>query len=292
MIYFFVRMTEVFVICLPITLSIACGSSSGNNGPILNSNKAASENTVSIPPIENNLDVSADIKILFLGNSHTASGRIPATVQRILNSRQSEKKVACRYIGGMFLDSFASNRQAMQLIKNGGWDVVVLQGQKISMSGKYIYSTEAAEKLAELASESGAKVIMFCEWGRFRAPGDNDPGKIGETARIQKIYQGICDKTGATLVPVGLAWEKALKENSKWHFHARDGNHSNETGAFFSSLVLQEVIIDVLNAGHEIEIDEFKPLKKYPASIDDQKAMMKLAIEVLDSHQRLSSNNR
>ena len=284
MIYFNMKMTVVIVICLPISLSIACGSHSENNGPILNSNNASPENTVSITPIENNLDVNADIKILFLGNSHTASGRIPATVQRILNSRQSAKKVACRYIGGTFLDSFANNRQAMQLIKNGGWDVVILQGQKISMSGKYVYSTDAAEKIAKVASDSGAKVIMFCEWGRFRSPGDNDPGKIGETARIQKIYQGICDRTGATIAPVGLAWEKALKENSKWRFHARDGNHSNETGAFFSCLVLQQVIVNELFAEQEIKMEEFKPLKKYPAKLGVQKSMLKIANATLKDY--------
>lgn len=284
------RLSAVFTfVAMMLLTASSCESESG--GPILEESRSTISNGSALAPTENDLDVVADIKILFLGNSHTASGRIPAAVQKMLNDRQSHQKVACRYLGGAFLDAFSSNRRTMQLIKNGDWDVVVLQGQKISMSGKYVYSTKAAETLASTAKNAGAKVFYFCEWGRYRAPGDNDPGKVDEADRIQKIYEGIADKSGGTIVPVGKSWELALEQNPKWQFYAMDGNHSNELGAFFSCLVLQQVLVEELFVEDEIELKEFKPLKRYPATIDQQKAMLGLVDKALAAHKKSQAND-
>jgi hypothetical protein len=230
------------------------------------------------------IDLDADIKILFLGNSHTAVTEIPTTVARILNQRQSHKKVMAHYLSGAFLDVFLEGSRTEQIIKQVKWDIVVLQGQKISSSGKYIYSTDAAEKLSLLAKESGAQVILFCEWGRFMSALENDPGKIGETQRIQKIYQQIADKTGATIAPVGLVWETAKQKSPTWHLHASDGNHANDRGGFLTSLVMQEVIAHKIFTDEERrDLKDFEPLELPAVDAKNQETMSDIAREAIDA---------
>jgi hypothetical protein len=122
----------------------------------------------------------------------------------------------------------------MERIKKGGWDVLVLQGQKISSSGKYSYSTEAAIELCRAASSSGTRVILFSEWGRLNVD--------GETERIEQVYASIADAGGASLSPVGQAWQRAQQQRPETNLHAADGNHSNATGAFLAACVLYETI--------------------------------------------------
>ncbi|MEM7453855.1 MAG: hypothetical protein AAF456_05810 [Planctomycetota bacterium] len=181
---------------------------------------------VRLPPV--------DVKVLFLGNSHTAYNNVPGRVETLFES-SGDRQMETRHIAGGFLDNIAARPTTMEEIRSGKWDVLVLQGQKISMSGRYLYSTEAAEQLALAANENGMQVIWFSEWGR--------DGVDGESIRIQAIYESLAANSEHDIVaPAGLVWDAALSENKNLALYASDGNHSNADGATLAALVLYVAI--------------------------------------------------
>jgi hypothetical protein len=114
------------------------------------------------------------------------------------------------------------------------WDFVILQAQKISMSGKYDYSTSEGIELAKRAKDGGATVLYFSEWGRAGVP--------DEGARTQKIYDQMAVEAGVGVAPVGRAWDIALGEQPDLPLHDKDGNHESADGAFLTACVLSGAI--------------------------------------------------
>ena len=123
-----------------------------------------------------------------------------------------------------------------KLFRSGNWDVIVLQGQEISVSGKYKYSTEESIKIASDALESGTRVIWFAEWA-WQA--ETDP-----TERIHNVYKAIQRQVDGptTIAPIGLAWRAFHQSSPQRNLLSADGNHANPAGAYLSALVLYQVI--------------------------------------------------
>ena len=189
-------------------------------------------------PQENN-DQSS-LRILFIGNSHTTNHNVPGLVQKLIEAESAKSdvgKVTTKVTSIAFLEKQSADSDAARDISLKKWDVVVLQGQKISVSGKSNYSTKGAETIANLAIQSGAKVLWFSEWSWLDEKKD-------ATARIQGVYEDIQKnvKGKTELVPVGLAWKAFIAENKNVKLHASDGNHANQTGALLAAFVLYQTI--------------------------------------------------
>ena len=224
----------------------------------------------------------ADYRILFVGNSHTASHQIPKTVQAMLNARQSDKKVYCEICVGTFLAAQLSEGNTPQRIRELKWDVVVLQAQKYSSTGKYTYPTDAAEELTRIANEQGAKVIMYPEWRRRQSKNETNPGKIGETMRIHQLHESIAAKTGAVVAPVGLAWKAALEQYFDWNFYSDDGNHCNARGAFLTAAVFESILSQhFLALSESAKSKRFDPDKNYGIDTQQQPQLVKIATKAV-----------
>jgi hypothetical protein len=173
---------------------------------------------------------SAEVSILFVGNSHTSSHDVPGLVCKMTQFRHSDKVVYSHYIPVAFLEDLANYPSSKEELETRPWKFVVLQAQKISMSGKFRYSQDEGIAFAKLAKTKGATVLFFSEWGRRDVPGD------GVTQ--EKIYQEMADASDARVSPIGLAWDLALGERPDLPLYASDGNHESETGAFLTACVL------------------------------------------------------
>ena len=145
--------------------------------------------------------------MLYFGNSHTGHHDIPELVGRMIAFQASETHLLCVIIGCGFLEDAAANPTSKATIERHPWKFVVLQAQKISMSGKHKYSQKEGLGLAKAAKSRGASVLFFSEWGRRDVPKD---GVVQES-----IYQEMADAAGVRVAPVGRAWDVALAENRR-----------------------------------------------------------------------------
>lgn len=201
-------------------LLAACGASDGQNNP------------PSGPP-----PTSADLSLLFMGNSHTSANNLTGMVAEMVRTARPGKTVASvEAPGWMFLEERVNDVPSMNLLRSQTWSVVVLQAQKYSTSGQFQYSTAEAKQLIRAAREAHAVPILFPEWPRR---------DVAETQRIYDLHVSIAQIEPACVAPVGQAWDLSLSLHPLLALHDADGNHSNTAGAFLAALVLFATITGV-----------------------------------------------
>jgi hypothetical protein len=173
---------------------------------------------------------SADIRLLFMGNSHTSSNDLTGMVADMVRAARPGRTVASAEAPGwMFLEERVNDSASLNLLRSQNWTVVVLQAQKYSTSGQFTYSTAEAEQLIRFARQQQAVPIMFPEWPRR---------DVAETQRIYDLHVSIAQEETACVAPVGQAWDLSLSRHPSLALHAADGNHSNPAGAFLAALIL------------------------------------------------------
>jgi hypothetical protein len=196
-----------------VTITAGSGNSGGNTGTPTGSGT-----------------VSGDITLLFMGNSHTAFHDVPATVAALVRALRPGKTVGVANApGSMFLEERLNDAATMQLLASRKWSAVVLQAQKISSSGLFVYSTSEAVALSRRVRDSGATPALFAEWPR---------AGIAETQTIYDIYVGIAKQAPACVAPIGQAWDLALARRPSLTLHDSDGNHAAPAGAFLAAVVI------------------------------------------------------
>ena len=106
-----------------------------------------------------------------------------------------ETSVAAVPFGVRFLEDTALDPSCKAIIESRKWKFVILQAQKISMSGRYEYSTQEGIDIAKLAKAHGATVYFYSEWGR--------KGVADEGERTHKVYEQMAQAAGVGVVPSG-----------------------------------------------------------------------------------------
>ena len=173
---------------------------------------------------------AADYSILFVGNSHTALENLPNLVADMVRALKPGKTAHTHVLMVGFLEDAGRDGRYTQEIESRPWKYVVLQAQKISMSGKHNYSRTEGIDLAKLAKDRGATVLYYPEWGR--------KGVAGDGAKQEQVYREMARDAGAGLAPVATAWDLALAGRPDLPLHAADGNHQSAVGAFLTAAVL------------------------------------------------------
>jgi len=175
-----------------------------------------------------------EYSVLLIGNSHSSRGNLPGMLQQLLETgvdSSAKVKAAGHW---SFLADRLEDQHTQKLLESRRWTHVVLQAQKYSTSGQYIYPTEAAEEWIRRSRRVGAQPILFPEWARL--------GNVEEGARIHRLHMEIAAREHACIAPIGLAWEIISDTHPDIRLHDRDGNHANRTGALLTAYVLYAAI--------------------------------------------------
>jgi hypothetical protein len=212
--------------------------------------------------------VTADISLLFMGNSHTSFNDLTTMVADMVRAGKPGKTVtAVLAPGGMFLDERLHDAPSVALLRSQNWSYVILQAQKYSTSGQFEYSTAEAKELIRMGRAQRAVPVMFPEWPRK---------DIDETQRIYDLHVSIAQAESACVAPVGQAWDLALARDPTLTLHASDGNHSAPAGAFLAALVLYATITgqSPLN---------LPTLPRYPVGASLQESLRGIAAETVQA---------
>ena len=181
-------------------------------------------------------DPAADpvVRLLFLGNSHTARHDVPGTVVALLRAARPGLRVeAVREPSIQHLQERSTHAPTLELLASQPWDYVVLQAQDYSLSGRYHYPDDGAKSLVHRARAQGAEAVLYAEWARR---------DVDETQLILDTYADIARAEPACLPPVPEAFDRAAPLHLE--LRAADGNHSSEAGAFLASAVLAAALLD------------------------------------------------
>jgi hypothetical protein len=169
------------------------------------------------------------VRVLLIGNSFTAqNGGIGAQLERLAPTVRTESVV----VGGSTLANHWTNGTALQRIRSGGWDFVVLQEQSVtpvaSTSDFYQYGQSFGSEIAL----AGARSVLLMTWER------PDTVYAGVTTeRLASAYDGLGRLIGAKVAPAGRAFAASLKERPDVALNIQDG-HPTPYGTYLAACVL------------------------------------------------------
>lgn len=169
------------------------------------------------------------LNVLFVGNSFTARNDLPGMVAALAGAAGASFHHRLISVGGASLRTHWNKGEAAAAIRAGGYDYVVLQEQSTLPVKNAERMRENVRLFDEVIRGAGAKTALYMTWARRHAP---------ETQQaITDAYASAARETGATLIPVGVAWQRYLAAHDRPVLHDRDGSHPTPAGTFLAACV-------------------------------------------------------
>jgi hypothetical protein len=173
------------------------------------------------------------IKILFVGNSHTYLHYMPEMVAKLGEAGGHAFDVRQVTGEGASLKWHWQNPATRDLIGKQKWDYVILQERSEGSLENRVAMSAFASRLHKEIKMQGSKTVLFMTWANRAHP---------ETQQaIANAYSQLSRDLGAILAPVGLAWEKAKKQEPGFDLHHKDGRHANPVGSYLTACVFYAV---------------------------------------------------
>jgi hypothetical protein len=198
---------------------------------------------------------AAGVSVLFVGNSLTEKNDLPNTFKQLAaeSSLHANVEVHSITLGGAFLyDHWKRGDVAAELRKLRP-NFLVLQGQSTEpVSAPQSFAHSAALLKAE-ADHVGAVTILFSTWARPAGdPYYKDPSSGGSPVQMQirlnAAYAQASHRIGATLAPVGVAFEHSQHDAPQ--IQLLDGTqHPSAAGTYLAAAVLFRAIFNASPIG-------------------------------------------
>ncbi len=200
------------------------------------------------------LSAQDEVRVLFLGNSYTATNSLPTLFKNLAISEG--KSVYCDVVapGGHGFYSHAYEPEQVSKIEQGNWDVIVIQGQSQEAAfpdGQFYWSVypsaRAADSVAKLHNPQ-ARVMFFMTWGyRYGDPSncyfyDEFCTFTSMTHRLKHNYLVMASDFGSEVCPVGAAWYNSWENDSTVVLHSGDNSHPALNGSYLAACCFYESI--------------------------------------------------
>ena len=171
-----------------------------------------------------------------MGNSFTSRNNLPGLIKGLAAARGIEVGHKLISAGGASLRQHLNAGKALDEIANGGYDTVVLQEQSTLPIKSPDRFRESARDFGAAITAAGARTAFYLTWARRNAP---------ETQRaLTDAYGAAAVEFGATLVPVGMIWERFLAEHDEPALHDADNSHPALAGSYLAACVFLIALLD------------------------------------------------
>ncbi len=181
-------------------------------------------------------------RVLFIGNSLTASAEIPERVAKLAAAMGRKVVVDSVTYPDYSLEDHWRDGHALAAIRKG-WDVVVLQQGSSMQADSRAQLIEFARRFAKPIREAGAKPALYMVW----PPSD----RIRDFASTITAYREAATAVDGILIPVGEAWLRALSVDKRLRLYS-DTIHPASLGA---DLAVLTIFLALFPAGPQ-EFDE------------------------------------
>jgi hypothetical protein len=206
-------------------------------------------------------------RILFIGNSLHLFWALPETVEAMVNAERSDLRIETHrsLYGGKDLKFHYEETDAVSRIRAGQFDYVALQEGLTDPIRDRAQMFEYAEKFNKVIRESGGRTLLFIRWAfRYDQPERQD--------QIIEADAELAAKLHIVLVPIGAAWQEALRQRPELTLHNPDGLHPGLHGAYLNACVYYAVLAGrspegnrnptVLGQGVKVESDAARFLER------------------------------
>ena len=193
------------------------------------------------PPVAS----SGPTRVLFIGNSYTHFNNLPGMFRALAEAAGAgQVEVGMAAFGGGRLVDHWERGSARDVLRQGAWDVVVLQEQSTlgvnhvvggqpRVGGDEVFAP-AAERWAAEIKRAGARPVFFLTWARRATPQDQ--------ALLTEAYQRAARRAGAQVAPVGIAWEQVCTRAPQIELFVEDGSHPSPAGTYLAACTMVATI--------------------------------------------------
>jgi len=180
-------------------------------------------------------DSQLTTRILFIGNSFTF---VNGGLDKQLKGLAPTTEAVCIVVGGYTLKKHWTDGNAVQTIREGKWDYVILQEQSQIPVINQIEFYDYVRKFDEEIRRNGAKTILLMTWER------PDSRKFGVTTdNLATAYTAIGKELGVKVAPVGLAFARSILNKPELTLYSQDG-HPTMEGTYLAACVLYQTIFE------------------------------------------------
>jgi len=175
-------------------------------------------------------DEARPLRVLFIGNSYTYGNDLPKMIDELAKAGKLRPLEVGRELrGGYSLEMHWKDGKAAQKIAATKWDLVVLQEHSLRPIADRKLMFEYAAKLDQEIKKQGAKTLLYLTCAR--------QDKSDTQAALSKAYFELARELKASVAPVGVAWEMALRDDDKLVLHQADKSHPNKNGTYLAACV-------------------------------------------------------
>ncbi|HEY3563229.1 MAG TPA: hypothetical protein VGL05_37440 [Kribbella sp.] len=186
------------------------------------------------------------MRILFVGNSFTSNNNLPKLLKDLAAARGIEVGHKVISAGGASLRQHLNAGKALAAIASGGYDVVVLQEQSTLPIKSPDRFRDSARDFGKAIKDAGARTAFYLTWARRNAP---------ETQQaLTDAYAGAASELGATLIPVGMVWEKFLAKYDEPVLHESDNSHPTIAGSYLAACVFLIALLNEDPVGLDVPV--------------------------------------
>lgn len=187
-----------------------------------------------VSPIPATGEPTSPESVLFVGNSFTFyNNAIPTHLrQLLLNGAPRSESIWFLRTMAMSGAALAEHRGGLeQVLGSRPLDVVVLQGhsrEAFEPDMQAAFET-AASVFSEMIREAGAEPVLFMTWAYS--------GRPEMTPVLDQAFSTVGRELGVRVIPVGLAFQRALDTITGLSLHAGDGLHPSLEGTYLAAAV-------------------------------------------------------
>jgi hypothetical protein len=190
---------------------------------------------------------SAPLKVLFIGNSFTARNDLPGLIARLAAARGKTLEHGLISAVSASLRTRWNAGDALTAIQSGQYDHAVLQEQSTLPVKNVKRMHENGRLFDETTKAAGARTALYMTWARQH--------ESESQQAIIDAYASIGRELRATVVPVGLAWQKFLAKHDQPVLHDRDQSHPTLAGSYLAACVFLAVLFGESPVGLGDEVD-------------------------------------
>jgi hypothetical protein len=183
-------------------------------------------------------DREPDLRILFIGNSLTYANDLPRMVSQLGRSDPSRHTVVTSVAYPDYsLEDHWARGDALAAIRDGPWDIVVLQQGPSALPESRANLVEWATRLAAEIRGAGAMPAMYMVWPPL--------GRTGEWDAVTASYTEAAAATHALLLPAGEGLRAARTADPVLPLFETDSFHPAPMGSYEAALVIYAVAANV-----------------------------------------------
>ena len=199
---------------LALTLLLAIGSCNGSSA--------------SLDP-----STPGSYRVLFIGNSLTYVNDLPGTLSQLAASVDDTISVeSVARPNFALIDHVNGQSEAVQVIRNGGWNFVVLQEGPSSLPINRDTLVLATRSLDQDIRAVGARTALYMVWPERE--------RLNAFDAVRDAYQLAAKEVGGIFLPAGEAWRTAWAVDPGLALYGPDNFHPSALGTYLAALVIYE----------------------------------------------------